>query len=92
MPTAAVAMPGFAADLRGKGSLIARADGDLRHGGDAAGTAIDEIDAAFPQQLRELHGITDGPAAVEPVGAGEPHRQRQCGRHDAAEITDDAEQ
>jgi len=59
------------ADAGGEGDLIAGGGGDVGGGGDSAGGAIDAVDAEGLEDLGEVDGVFEGPAAFDVVGAGE---------------------
>src|SRR5580765_8574253 len=86
----AVRLPGFrdetdgprrharlAADALRKSDLIARRHGNdsVRNG--AAGRAVDQVDTERAQPARQLHRLLDIPAALLPIGAGQPDEDRQ---------------
>src|ERR1700679_422073 len=71
---------GIAADASGEGDLIAGADGDLYIGNKAAGRDVDEVDAAFAEEVGEPDGLVDVPAAIlRPIGGGDADEDGQVG-------------
>jgi hypothetical protein len=68
---------GLAADSGGKLNLESGADRDLGVGNLSAGGNINEIDAVLAQELGELNGFINGPAAGSPVSSGDADKERQ---------------
>ena len=71
---------GLAADSGGKLNLESGADRDLGVGNLSAGRNINEIDTVLAQELGELDGFINGPAAGSPVSSGDADKERQVVR------------
>jgi hypothetical protein len=82
---------GLAADSSGKLDLESGTDGDLGVGNLSAGRNVNEIDAVLAQELGELDGFIDGPAAGDPVGGGDADKERQMMRPLGADCVNDSE-
>src|SRR5690606_30822454 len=59
------------ADPLGEGDLVARADGDLGIGNEAATRAVDDVDAVLAEEPSELDRLVNVPAAFHPVRRGD---------------------
>ncbi len=70
----------LAADSGGKVDLESGADGDLGVRNLSTRGNVNEIDAVLAQELGELDGFIDGPAAGNPVSCGEADKERQVVR------------
>ena len=68
---------GLATDSGGKLDLVSGSGGNLGVGNLAAGGDIDQIGAMLAEELRELDGFVDGPAAGNPIGGGDADKERQ---------------
>lgn len=80
---------GFAADLGGKGDLVAGGQGDLGAQGYATARGVNEVAAALLQDFGEGYRFLDGPAALDPVGRAEAEAKRAVGRPDGADGVED---
>jgi hypothetical protein len=82
---------GLAADSGGKLDLESGAYGDLGVGNLPAGRNVNEIDAMLAQELGELDGFINGPAAGNPVSGGDADKERQVMRPLGANGINDGE-
>ena len=64
------------ADLPGKRRLKTRTERNLCMRRAAARRAIDEVYSCLPQPTRELNGLLNIPATINPIGGGNTHEQR----------------
>jgi hypothetical protein len=75
----------------GERHLVAGTHRD-RGRGVAPGGDVDQVDAVLPQVRAQPRALLDVPAAVDPVGARDPHHQRHAVRDRGAHRVDGLEQ